>query len=245
MAKKVFSAERNKKMTAQEYDAACYQEFLELYGKFSNSFVAVDTPCPYNLPGLRGCARFHQGRIPPLSDREMELFFFAGFRRNGNYLYSTHCPQCGACLPIRLFVPEFRENRNQRRTEKRNRDLEAQLLPLTATRENIDLCEKFLAGRYASNGKGENSGASYFRDFFFNSITTTMQVEYRLAGRLVGSAIIDVGQNWMNAVFFYFDPEESKRSLGTWNILFLVKLCKLWGIDYLYLGYLIHEVSAV
>ncbi len=242
MAKKVFSQEHSPTMTAQEYDALCYQEFLQLYAKFSSSFMPVETRCPY---GLSCCARFYQGRIPPLSDREMELFLFAGFRRNGNYLYSTHCPQCAACLPVRLFIPDFCANRNQRRTEKRNYDLEARILPLTATQENIALCEKFLMVRYPGNGKEENDGASYFRDFFFNSITTTIQVEYRLAGRLLGSAILDVGQNWMNAVFFYFDPDENKRSPGTWNILFLINLCRLWKIDYLYLGYLIYEVSAM
>ncbi len=229
-------------MAAQEYDALCYREFLQLYNRFADNFSSVETECPYGLPG---CACFHQGRVPPLSDREMELFLFAGFRRNGNYLYSTHCSGCVSCLPFRLVVPEFRPNRNQRRTRKRNLDLKVELLPLTATQENLALCEKFLMSRYPGNGREENSGAGYFRDFFFNSITTTMQVEYRLHGHLMGSAIIDVGQGWMNAVYFYFDPEESRRSLGTWNILFLLNLCRLWKIDYLYLGYLIYEISAM
>ena len=64
-------------------------------------------------------------------------------------------------------------------------------------------------------------------------------------GRLVGASILDVGANWMNGVYFYFDPDESKRSLGIFNILQLVHICQEWGIDYLYLGYFIRNISAM
>jgi len=67
----------------------------------------------------------------------------------------------------------------------------------------------------------------------------------RLAGRLIGASIADIGRNWVNAVYFYFDPDESSRSLGTSNIITLVDLCRKWGIDYIYLGYYIREVTAM
>ena len=64
-------------------------------------------------------------------------------------------------------------------------------------------------------------------------------------GRLVGASIIDIGENWANAVYFYFDPDEGRRSLGTFNIVSLVEFCRARGIDYLYLGYYIQDVAAM
>ena len=47
----------------------------------------------------------------------------------------------------------------------------------------------------------------------------------------------------MNAVYFYFDPEDSSRSLGTFNILHLINLCRELNIENLYLGYWIGDVK--
>jgi arginine-tRNA-protein transferase len=72
-----------------------------------------------------------------------------------------------------------------------------------------------------------------------------MCIDFRLDGRLVASSIVDLGANWMNAVYFYFDPDENKRSLGTFNIMSLVNTCLEMGMDFLYLGYFIEGVGAM
>jgi arginine-tRNA-protein transferase len=172
----------------------------------------------------------------------MELFLAAGYRRNGNCLYAMRCMDCSRCLPIRLHPAEFRPNRNQKRTWQRNSDLTTQLLPLEATEEDIALCDKFLRSRYPMK---HNSGASYYHDFFLNNIVNSARLQFRLNGQLIGTSIIDVGYNWLNAVYFYFDPDQSHRSLGTYNILSLIDLCREWEIEFLYLGYLIRSVSAM
>ena len=61
----------------------------------------------------------------------------------------------------------------------------------------------------------------------------------------MGNSIVDIGENWLNAVYFYFDTTESSRSLGTYNILTLIDFCIQKSIDYLYLGYYIEGVSAM
>jgi leucyl-tRNA---protein transferase len=221
------------------YDERCRQEFAALYRRLQPYFVSIDTACPYGLPHL---ATFHQASFAPLGERAMELFLAAGYRRNGNCLYTMHCAGCRACLPIRLQPAEFRPNRNQRRTLKNNQDLELQLLPLQAGQEQLELCEKFLQSRYPQEN---NRAVGYYRDFFMNNITSSAQLEYRLAGRLLGVALIDIGYNWLNAVYFYFDPEIRRRSLGTYNILQLVELCRQWDIANLYLGYFIAGVPAM
>jgi arginyl-tRNA--protein-N-Asp/Glu arginylyltransferase len=221
------------------YDEKCRKEFSVLYDHLRNYFISIDIGCPYGLPHV---ATFHQATFGPLGERAMELFLAAGYRRNGNCLYDMRCDRCCACIPIRLHPGEFTANRNQRRTWRHNEEVHLSLLPVCATQENLDLCEKFLKSRYP---KEYSSAKGYFRDFFLNHIVNSIQLEYRVDDRLVGTCIADIGYNWLNAVYFYFDPDEARRSLGTFNILKLVDICREWEISYLYLGYLIREVQAM
>ncbi len=221
------------------YDEKCRAEFSSLISRVEHLFVSIDIQCPYGLPYV---ARFHQATFAPLSERAMELFLSAGYRRNGNCLYNMECSNCSACIPIRLHPLVFRANRNQKRAIRKNRDVEMAILPLQPDLETLGLCEKFLQVRYP---RENNNAPGYYRDFFLNNIVNSAQIQYRIDGRLVGTSIIDIGYNWLNAVYFYFDPDESSRSLGTYNVLQLIDLCLEWEVEYLYLGYLIHSVPAM
>ncbi len=224
---------------ACNYDERCRNEFTTLQSRVKHLFVDIDIGCPYGMPYV---STFHQATFAPLSERAMELFLAAGYRRNGNCLYSMVCQNCSACIAIRLHPAEFSANRNQQRAMAKNRDVGKVLLPLQPTLEDQALCEKFLQGRYP---RENNTAAGYYSDFFLNTIVNSAQLQYRVGGRLIGSAIIDIGYNWLNAVYFYFDPEESRRSLGTYNILCLIDLCREWEIEFLYLGYYIRSVPAM
>ena len=221
------------------YDEICRAEFNLLQSRIEHFFVDIDVGCPYGLPRI---ATFHQATFAPLSERAMELFLAAGHRRNGNCLYNMHCRDCNGCIPIRIQPEKFHHNRNQRRVINKNRDIETSLSPLSAGEENLRLCEKFLQVRYP---KENNSADGYYREFFLNNIVESIQLQFRVDGRLVGTSILDIGENWLNAVYFFFDPDESKRSLGTDNILYLIQICQQWGIGYLYLGYFIQDVTAM
>lgn len=221
------------------YDQQCLREFASLQARLSKYFYDITVNCPYNLPFL---ATFYQGVSGPLRDRAMELFLAAGYRRNGNYLYTMHCNECCACVPIRLHPKTFRPNRNQKRVLKKNSDVEIELGPVRPSEENLNLCENFLQSRYPHKN---NTARGYYSGFFLNTITSTFEFRYRIQGRLIGNGIVDIGENWMNAVYFFFDEAEARRSPGTYNILKMINYCLDQNIDYLYLGYCIKNVRAM
>ncbi len=70
-----------------------------------------------------------------------------------------------------------------------------------------------------------------------------MEIRYRIGERLLGTAVVDIGTDWMNAVYFFFDPDQSRRSPGTLNILRMIEFCRSRGIEFLYLGYWIPGVQ--
>jgi arginine-tRNA-protein transferase len=202
-------------------------------------FIELKTECPYGVPYI---ACFYQAMFGPLTDRTMELFLAAGYRRNGNCLYTMHCRECSACIPIRLLPRRFSPDRSQRRVARKNSDVEVSISRVTMDTEHLTLCRRFLQARYPQE---HNNAEGYYGGFFCNTIVDSARIDFRLDGRLIGGSIIDLGENWMNAVYFYFDPDEAARSPGTFNILTLVDLCHELEIEYLYLGYYIKNVRAM
>ncbi len=202
-------------------------------------FVDISTGCPYGLPQM---AVYHQAMFTALDSGTMGRFLANGFRRNGNCMYNMRCPDCRGCVPIRLRPDRFRPNRNQRRVWKKNSDLSVGVAPLTMTDENLDLLDRFLKTRFPDS---RSDAQSYYSGFFVTSISHCFEIRYRVGERLVGVAVVDGSRHWLNAVYFYFDPDQGRRSPGTMNILYLISFCRSHGIDFLYLGYWIDEVRAM
>ena len=202
-------------------------------------FFNIPLPCPYNLPHQAVYRQALMGRIP---EPIMERFMATGYRRSGNSLYTMNCQTCGSCVPIRLDPRAFVPNRSQRRALLSNRDVTTEIGAVEASDETLQLCDAFLKSRYPGRG---NSAEEYYYGFFATTMADSFEIRYRVEGRLVGVTIIDVGNSWLNAVYFFFAPEESRRSLGTFNVLTLVDQCRQWQIDHLYLGYWIKEVQAM
>lgn len=202
-------------------------------------FVDVAAECPY---GLDARAVYHQAMFGWLDDKTMGRFLAHGYRRNGNCMYTMHCPTCRLCVPIRLQVDAFRPNRNQRRVWKKNRDVIVGVAPLTMSRENLALLDRFLSTRFPG---GKSHAEGYYSGFFITSITRCFEIRYRVGDKLIGVAVVDGADNWLNAVYFYFDPDEGDRSPGTLNILYLINFCKNQDISHLYLGYWIKNQAGM
>lgn len=202
-------------------------------------FMHSSIECPYGLPFQ---AVYNQGLFDTMPDFIMDVYLASGYRRNGNVIYNMHCPDCQACVPIRIDPKEFKPNRNQKRVWKKNRDITVEIAPLSCSPGNLALLEKFLAARFPGR---DSSPLDYYTGFFLNHITSTVEFRYRIGSELLGVAIVDLSPIWLNVVFFYFDPEEEKRSPGTYNILHLIEFCMQKEIKYIYLGYWIKNVKAM
>ncbi|MDW7773278.1 MAG: arginyltransferase [Desulfobulbaceae bacterium] len=202
-------------------------------------FVDISVGCPY---GLEQLAVYHQAMFTSMGDDTMGRFFANGYRRNGNCIYSMHCPCCKACVPIRLRPERFDPNRNQKRVLQKNRDVTAGVAPLQMSRENLALLDRYLQTRFPES---RSTAEEYYAGFFISAISRCFEIRYRVRERLIGVAIVDGSDMWLNAVYFYFDPAEGKRSPGTYNILNLISFCTRNNIPLLYLGYYIEKVKAM
>ena len=57
------------------------------------------------------------------------------------------------------------------------------------------------------------------------------------SGRLLAACLADWLEDGLSAVYSFFDPEEARRSLGTFMILRLIDIARAAELDVVYLGY--------
>jgi leucyl-tRNA---protein transferase len=203
--------------------------------------VVYDEPqeCPYLSERI---ARLPL-RIPAwrLERRELDLRLEAGDRRQGVFLYRTACPACNACEPIRLDVGAFKPNRSQRRALSRgNRLLTTEVGEPVADLERVELYNRHKQQRGLSRER-EQIDLRGYREFLVMTCCETLELRYRLDGRLVGIALADRAERGLSAVYCYYDAGLRELGIGTYSILKQLEICRSFGLRYLYLGLYIEE----
>jgi leucyl-tRNA---protein transferase len=189
--------------------------------------------CPY-LPG-----RVSQSRALWAERMPAQLyhrFMDAGFRRSGKLVYQPVCRGCRACTPIRVRVDSFRPTKSQRRCRRRNADLAVTVAEPVATDEKYELYRRYVTVRH---GRPEaDEGRESFERFLYDSPVDSVEFCYRDgAGRLLAVGLCDLCDESLSSVYFYFEPAEARRGLGTFGALFEIETAARLGVPFYYLGY--------
>jgi arginine-tRNA-protein transferase len=191
-------------------------------------------PCPH-LPGRR--ARHEAFTTPPVRGLYQTLMDL-NFRRLGPVFYRPRCEGCDECRMLRVPVADFRPSRSQRRCFARNADVGVELAPPQLDDERHALFRRYLAARHDGTMDGS---VEELRSLAGASPVETLELAYRLGGRLVGVSIADFEPDAMSAVYCYFAPDEPRRSLGVFNVLTMIGECRRRGLTHLYLGYYVRD----
>ncbi len=191
-------------------------------------------PCSY-LPDQQAANAFLDPTFTP-GPGAYQMLVDQGYRRSGDHLYRPVCPDCHACLSCRVRTADFRPNRSQRRCWKRNADLQATIKPAAWSDEAFDLYRRYLNSRHA-DGDMANPDEESFRSFLYADWSDTRFIEFRLHGKLVSVAVVDLLPRGYSAVYTFFDPELGARGLGTYAVLWELEHARLQGLPLVYLGY--------
>lgn len=162
-----------------------------------------------------------------------------GFRRSANHVYRPQCPSCSACQAYRVISNEFTPNKTQKRLLKANQDLTIELTPAKASADDYELYEKYISLRHKDGEMYPPSFEQYDEFLFSEWCDSILLKAHEPNGNLVGIMVLDILDDGLSAVYSFFDPESSYKSLGVYLILETIALCQRQQFPYCYLGYYI------
>ncbi|KEI71753.1 arginyltransferase [Endozoicomonas elysicola] len=163
-----------------------------------------------------------------------------GFRRSGQHIYRPHCSHCKACIPARIPVKLFMMRRTQRKTWNRNLSLMVDRVPASYQDEHYQLYERYI-NQCHQDGDMYPASVEQYSPFLVESPPFTSFYEFRLKGQLLAVSVVDHLKTSLSAIYTFYDPDFSQRSLGKYCILWLIQEAKKLGLPYLQLGYWIRN----
>lgn len=159
-----------------------------------------------------------------------------GFRRSGDHVYRPQCLNCKLCIPVRIPVNTFRPNRSQQRCCRKNEDLHIEVVDADFREEHFKLYRRYMSSRHAGGDMDKNDPEAY-QSLIAARWCDSALIEFRLQQKLLAVAVIDQFEQGLSAVYTFFDPDLSRRSLGVYAVLTEIRMLQESGQDWLYLGY--------
>ena len=172
------------------------------------------------------------------SPTKMDLLWSMGWRHFGTYFFcSTTAWSNGRTvrvLPLRIDLARFELSRSQKRTLKRNADLNVVFAPAL-----VDDARERLFQRHKTRFRDNVPDTLYdFLSFQPDHVPCQAKMcSAYLGERLLATSYFDVGAEAVSAVYAMFDPDEHRRGLGILLILKEVEHARNQGYRYLYTGY--------
>jgi arginine-tRNA-protein transferase len=159
-----------------------------------------------------------------------------GYRRSGAHLYRPDCDFCQACISCRVPVAEFQFNRSQRRILRRNESLRVVEKSDLTDYIAYDLYQRYINQRHL-DGDMFPASLEQYEAFIKTKMFDTRFFLFYEQEELLAVSVVDFLEQGLSAVYTFFDPDQSQRSLGNFAILWQITKCQELGLPYLFLGY--------
>jgi arginyl-tRNA--protein-N-Asp/Glu arginylyltransferase len=206
-------------------------------------YLSGALPCPY-LPAQVERKLFTrlEGEDPAVDAAINGALCRAGFRRSHDVIYRPACSNCNACIPVRVPVRLFDASASQRRVAARNLGLVWERADPAPTSELFALFSNYQLGRHGDSDMARMTLRDFAAMLEEGRADTHLYLlrdatEQKADWTLVGCMIADHVGDGLSAVYSFFDPTQSRRSLGTHLILSLINEARAQDWPFVYLGY--------
>ena len=203
-------------------------------------YLTQEHPCSY-LSGLNASSIFIDPEEPITAELYSQLIE-QGFRRSADSIYRPHCGPCTACISVRIPVHQFKPSSSQKKILRRNQDLSVTITKSQFTNEHYALYKHYIEHRHA-DGDMYPPSIEQFKSFLTSDFEFVRFYEFRLDKKLLAVAVTDVLPSGLSAMYTFFSPDEQRRSLGRFCILFQIQEALRLDLPHLYLGYWVKDCS--
>jgi arginine-tRNA-protein transferase len=141
---------------------------------------------------------------------------------------------------VRIPVDSHRPGKSQKRVLNRNQDVHVERVAPILSDEHYDLYARYINARHA-DGDMYPPSVEQFRAFLVEGHDCSFFFEVRHNDRLLAVAVTDQLGQGLSAIYTFYDPDQPRRSLGTYCILTQIEQTRQLGLPYLYLGYWVKQ----
>jgi len=209
----------------------------------STDFCMLDYECAYLKDRS---VRMSYKHIENATQTYNTALISRGWRRFGCYYFHPICNGCNECKSIRINVKDFQYRKSQKKSVKRNKNTEIIIQKPSLSQSHIDLYNKYHAFKHKQDDWTHRniSPREYRENFVDGSHDFGKEVLYMLDGKLIGVDLIDILDDGISSIYFYYDPDYPQLSLGTYSLLYQVELAKILDLPWIYLGYWVDGCKA-
>ncbi len=202
----------------------------------SIDFCTLDSECAY-LPDRQ--SRLYYRYIPDATKQLASKLIRRGWRRFGHSYFHPICQGCTECKNIRIDAFDFIPTRSQKRSVKKNKNTEIYIQRPTLSYEHIELYNKFHKFKAQKSGWKyyEIDLQTYYEEFVVGAHDFGKEVLYVVDEKVVGVDLIDILDDGISSIYFFYDPKYEKLSLGIFSLMMQISLAKQMGLRWIYLGY--------
>jgi len=215
----------------------------ELPNPKSTDFSMNDNSCAY-IPGKR--MQMHCKQVDVVSKTFSTSVTQRGWRRFGRNFFYPVCADCIECKSIRIDVANYKYSKSQRKTINRNEETEIRIQEPSITQDHIDLYNKYHVYKAERDGWNHQdiSRQEYYENFVDGAHDFGKELLYFIDDKLVGVDLIDILDDGISSVYCYYDPDYPRYSLGTYSLLYEIKLAEMLGLEWIYVGYWVDGCKA-
>jgi len=210
------------------------------HGPFEESAMRTETgvSCPYGFSHLQYLDFIRADRC---DEGAYETALAFGWRRSGRIFYRNRCADgCTSCVPIRFDANTLLPTKSQRHAIRMNADIKITVSPASFERADYNLFKKYLETRHSETAHSFDE-EEYSQAYIRSPVETLLARYWTEEGKLVAVSYLDSLPLGLSSVYFIFDPDEAKRSLGVYSVFAEANLLRSMGKRWYYLGFWIHD----
>jgi arginine-tRNA-protein transferase len=189
----------------------------------------------------------HYKIIENASIKSCEELIQRGYRRFGKMYFRPICATCSECQSIKIDVDNFEFSKSQKRVMKKASFIKNYIQKPTLSHEHLKLFEKYHL--HMKDKKewtyNETSPDHYYNSFVDGDEDFGYEVLYFDENRLIGVDLIDILEDGISSIYFYYDPEYSAYSLGKYSLYKQIEFAKKNSKKWIYLGYYVEECPSL
>jgi len=189
----------------------------------------------------------HYKLIDNSSSENCQDLIERGFRRFGKMYFRPICADCNECQSIKIDVNNYTFSKSARRVLKKTTHITSLIQSPSLTHEHLELFEKYHLFMHKKKDWDYNTTTAehYYNSFVVGHENFGYEVLYYDDDKLIAVDLIDILEEGISSIYFYYNPEYSHLSLGKYSLYNQIKFAKKMNKKWIYLGYYVEDCPSL